>query len=66
MTTPFFAMGRRELDAAQQLGRRFAECPRVGCGKRHRIIDSKPAGMLQTVRCRGKAYLVGLFSKRVR
>ncbi len=58
-TIPFVAIGNDELGEPLAIPGQLTPCPR-GCGRRHRIIDSKPPGVLQAVRCGRKSYLVGI------
>jgi len=51
------AFGNEELDATPALGVEY-RCHR--CQKLHEVIDSKPAGILQSVRCGTDLLLVGI------
>ena len=51
------AIGNEVLEDAPTLGKEY-RCHR--CQRTHEVIDSKPAGMLQSVRCGGDLFLVGI------
>jgi len=64
-TIPFVAIGNDEFGESLTMPGQLMPCPR-GCGRRHRIIDSKPSGVLQAVRCGRKSYLVGIKGKALK
>ena len=64
---PFVAIGNNELDQLPSLvPGQLMLCPRKGCGKRHRIRDSVPAGIIQAVKCGRKVYMVGIKGKKLK
>ena len=63
MTIPFIAVGNDELGEELKPGQRLEPCDR--CGIRHVVRDGKPAGVLQSIRCKGRVYLVGIKYRRI-
>jgi hypothetical protein len=56
---PFVGVGNDELEELPELlAGQLIVCKR--CGKKHRVIDGEPAGIIQGVRCGSKLFVVGI------
>ena len=62
----FVAFGNEEISGKPMIVvGSFIDCP-AKCGNLHEVKDSKPAGLLQSVKCGETVYLVGIGGKDIR